>query len=180
MKKVSILAVIAAFFPLAGLAQQASSNPASDAARSIVAQKAKSIVAAAEEMPADKYSYRPTPGQITFAHLVMHLAGSNYFLCSAVAGTKPPETEKLADTDPKDKLVGALKASFDYCNGVMEKTDDSKLGEAASLPFYSGPQTRAAAMIIFTDDLFDHYSQAAMYLRMNGLLPPTAQPKKQN
>jgi hypothetical protein len=61
---------------------------------------------------------------------------------------------------------------------VLDKTDDSKLGE--TVMNFRGPQTRAAVMILLTDDLYDHYSQAAMYLRMNGLLPPTAQPKKEN
>lgn len=173
MKRFWIALVIGALLPLAALAQQAPSNPVSGAVRNIVAQRAKIIVAAAEEMPADKYSYHPTPAQMTFGHLIVHLSGSNYFLCSAIAGTKPPEQEKLADTDPKDKLVGALKASFDYCNGVMEKADDSKLSE--TVPFFRGSQTRATVMIVLTDDLFDHYSQAAIYLRLNGLLPPTAQ-----
>lgn len=173
MKRFSILLITAAFFPLAALGQQASSNPVSDAIRDVVGQRAKIIVAAAEEMPADKYSYHPTPEQMTFAHLVIHLAGSNNFLCSSIAGTRPSEQEKLADTDSKDKLVAALEASFDYCNGVMAKTDDSKLGE--TVPFFRGPRTRAAVMITLANDLYDHYSQAAMYLRMNGLLPPTAQ-----
>ena len=173
MKRFSILLAIAALMPLAAWAQQASQNPVSDAVKNVVAQRAKIIVAAAEEMPADKYSYHPTPEQMTFAHLIVHLAGSNYFLCSAIAGTKPPEQEKLADTDPKDKLAGALKASFDYCNGVMEKADDTKLGETVQM--FRREETRAGVMITLTDDLFDHYSQAAMYLRLNGLLPPTAQ-----
>jgi hypothetical protein len=176
MKRILAVLAIAALAPLTALAQQASSSPVSDTVRKTVAQRATIIVAAADEMPADKYSYHPTPDQITFAHLVIHLAGSNNFLCSAIAGAKPPEEEKLAETDGKDKLVAALKASFDYCNGVMEKADDSKLGE--TVMNFRGPQTRAAVMILLTDDLYDHYSQAAMYLRMNGLLPPTAQPKK--
>lgn len=173
MKRLIVFAAIIAFAPLGALAQQASSNPVSDAVRNIVAQRAKIIVAAAEEMPPDKYSYHPTPDQMTFAHLVVHLAGSNYFLCSSIAGTKPPDQEKLADADPKDKLVAGLKASFDYCNGVMAKADDSKLTE--TVPMFRRQETRAAVMITLTDDLYDHYSQAAMYLRMNGLLPPTAQ-----
>jgi uncharacterized damage-inducible protein DinB len=173
MKRLLVFAAIVAFAPLGAVAQQASSNPVSDAVRNIVAQRSKIIVAAAEEMPADKYSYHPTPAQMTFAHLVVHLAGSNFFLCSSIAGTKPPEQEKLADTDPKDKLVAGLKASFDYCNDVLSKTDDSKLTESVSM--FRRQETRAAVMIALTDDLFDHYSQAAMYLRMNGLLPPTAQ-----
>ena len=175
MKRFMICAIIAALAPLAINAQQSSSNPVSAAVRRIVTQRAKILIAAAEEMPADKYNYHPTPAQMTFGHLVMHMAMSNNFLCSSIAGTKPPEHAKLSDTDGKDKLVDALKSSFDYCNGVLAKTDDSKLGE--SVQFFRGSQPRAAVMIALTDDLFDHYSAAAMYLRLNGLLPPTAQRK---
>ena len=175
MKRILILAFVVVFVPAIAFAQQnaGSSNPVSDSVKMMFAQHAKAIVAGAEEMPADKYSYHPTPDQMTFAHLIMHLAGSNYFLCSTIAGSKPPETEKLADTDPKDKLVTALKGSFDYCNDVMSKADDSKLGE--NLQIFRRQESRAGVMITLTDDLYDHYSQAAMYLRLNGLLPPTAQ-----
>jgi hypothetical protein len=37
---------------------------------------------------------------------------------------------------------------------------------------------RAFALIALTNDWADHYSAAAMYLRLNGLLPPTAREKK--
>lgn len=173
MKRFLVLVAIAAFAPLAVSAQQSSSNPVSSAVRRILAQRTKILVAAAEEMPAGKYGYHPTPAQMTFGHLVMHMAMSNYFLCSSIAGTKPPAHAKLADTDPKATLVDGLKSSFSYCSRVLEKTDDSKLGE--SVPFFGGSQSRAAVMIALTDDFFDHYSTAAMYLRMNGMLPPTAQ-----
>jgi len=176
MKRFLVCAVIAALVPLAASAQQSSSNPVSSAVRRIVAHRAKILVAAAEEMPAGKYSYHPTPAQMTFGHLVIHMVMSNNFMCSAIAGTKPPEHAKLSESDPKATLVSALKSSFDYCNGVLEKSDDSKLGEPVR--FFGGPQSRAAVMIALTDDLFDHYSQAAIYLRLNGLLPPTAQHKR--
>lgn len=177
MKRFVIFVAILAFLPFAAKAQEAaaSGNPVSDSVKAMVSQHAKAITAAAEQMPADKYSYHPTPDQITFGHLVMHLAQSNTFLCSAVAGTKPPEQEKLAETDPKDKLVTALKASFDYCSGVLDKTDDSKLGEMVTVRNRS--VSRARIMITLVADLYDHYSAEAAYLRMNGMLPPTAQPR---
>lgn len=164
---------------LAGMAPgaPAQTNPVSSAVRQIVAHRTKILVAAAEEMPADKYGFHPTPQQMTFGHLVMHMAGSNFFLCSAIAGTAGAHREMLSETDPKDKLVAALQSSFAYCTQVLSKTDDSKLGE--QVPFFGGRKiTRAMALIALTDDLFDHYSTAAMYLRLNGLLPPTAQPRK--
>jgi len=178
MKRFVILIAVFAFVPFAATAQEAaaaSGNPVTDSVKAMVAQHAKAITAAAEQMPADKYSYHPTPDQITFGHLVMHLAQSNMHLCAAIAGTKPPDQEQLSETDPKDKLVTALKTSFDYCSGVLDKTDDSKLNEM--VPGFRGSVPRARIMITLVADLYDHYSAEAAYLRMNGMLPPTAQPR---
>jgi hypothetical protein len=158
-------------------AAQPETNPVSNAARKIIERRSKIIVAAAEAMPADKYSFRPTPAQMTFGHLVVHTAGSNNFLCSSIAGMAAPADEKLADTDSKEKLVAALKNSFDYCTQALAKVDDSNLGE--QVPFFGGDKiSRAGAMIVLTDVAFDHYSMAAMYLRLNGVVPPSAQSKK--
>jgi hypothetical protein len=152
-------------------------NPVSSAVRSNLERNSKNILAAVDEMPADKFGYRPTPEQITFGHLVMHMAGSNFRLCSAISGMGMPKMDELKETDPKEKLAGALKSSFDFCTQALAKVDDSNLGEVV---FTRGPfsLTRAGAMIALTNDFADHYSEAAMYLRLNGLLPPTAQPHK--
>jgi hypothetical protein len=83
----------------------------------------------------------------------------------------------MTDTDPKDKLVVALKASFDYCAAALQKVDDSKLGEQMML-FGNHPFSRAGVLIILSDDWYDHYGTQAVYLRLNGILPPTAQPEK--
>ena len=88
-----------------------------------------------------------------------------------------PKSDPLAETDPKDKLVDALKASFDFCTQSLANLDDSKLGE--QLPFFGGRTApRATLMFVLASDFSDHYSTEASYLRMNGLLPPTAQPRK--
>jgi DinB superfamily len=172
---VSILAL--AFIPFVAGAQQASqpdTNPVSNAVRSSVERASKNIVAAADEMPADKYSFHPTPAQMSFGKLVTHMIGSNYGLCSKISGVPAPTQDKPSETDPKDKLVAGLKASFDFCSQSLAKVDDSNLGEQLT---FGGDRklSRAAAMIALTNDFADHYSMAATYLRLNGLLPPTAQ-----
>src|SRR6266851_4782174 len=63
------------------------------------------LLAAAEEMPADKYGYRPTPAQMSFARIVVHLAEGNDYLCGTIAGVKAPERVKVDTADSKDKLV---------------------------------------------------------------------------
>lgn len=149
-------------------------NPVSTTVKAQLARYAKNMVAAAESMPAEKYSYKPTPEMNTFAHLTMHIAQSNYFLCSKISGQPAPEM-KLADTDAKDKLVAALKASFEFCSSVLASVDDSKLSDPMVL--FGGRQTsRAGALITLSDDWYDHYGAQAVYLRLNGILPPTAQP----
>jgi uncharacterized damage-inducible protein DinB len=173
-----VLATVFILVATAGpVAAQTEANPVSNHVRQVVEHEAKNIVAAAEEMPADKYSYHPTPEQMTFSHLVVHMANSNTFLCSKISGVEAPAGEKLSDTDSKDKLVAALKASFDFCTSSLAKVDDSNLGEQLTV-FGGRKMSRAGVMITLTDDFYDHYSMAAMYLRLNGLLPPTAQREK--
>lgn len=153
-------------------------NPVSSAVKEMLPRQQKNLVAAAEQMPADKYSFKPTENQITFGHLVLHALESNNHLCSKIGDVpevKPPAP--LKDTDDKDKLVTALKASFDFCASALEKVDDSKLGDELEL-FGGRKGTRALALIVLSNGWADHYGSAAMYLRLNGQLPPTAQPKK--
>jgi len=156
---------------------QQTKDPVTTVVREILPRQQKNLVAAAEEMPADKFAFKPTPQQMTFAHLVLHITESNNYLCSAIADVPVPKSTELKDTDSKDKLVAELKTSFDFCATALTKVDDSKLGDTIEL-FGGREGPRAFALIALTNDWADHYGAAAMYLRLNGLLPPTAQPKK--
>ncbi|MDR3722812.1 MAG: DinB family protein [Candidatus Acidoferrales bacterium] len=152
-------------------------NPISNGFRKLMAEESQDTVAAVEEMPADKFSFRPTPQQNTFGHLVVHMIRANYGLCGLITGAKPPAAPALKDDDPKDTLVPVLKASFQFCTDSLAQMDDSHFGE--QVPFIGGKLvSRGFMLVTMSEDLGDHYSTAAMYLRLNGLLPPTAQPKK--
>lgn len=174
MKYLSLLLTLT-IWPAAASAQNVK-DPVTSVVKGILPRQQKNLVAAAEEMPADKYGYKPTPEQISFGHLIMHIATSNDSLCNKISDVAVPKREELKETDGKDKLVAALKASFDFCDGALAKSDDSRLGDTIDLRNGRGP--RASALIALTSDWADHYSAAAMYLRLNGLLPPTAQGKK--
>jgi DinB superfamily len=153
-----------------------SKNPVTDTVREILPRQQKNIIAAVEEMPADKFGWSPTPAQMTFGHLVLHMTMSNIELCSKAGNMPPPPLRPAPETD-KDRLLANVTRSFLYCEAALNKVDDSKLGDSVEL--YGGKQaTVAFALIALTSDWADHYSGAAMYLRLNGLLPPTAQPKK--
>ena len=147
-------------------------NPVSSALRDILPGRQKNTIAAVEAMPADKFNYKPTPDQMTFGHLVAHMVMANNTLCSKAAEVPAPKVEEAKDTDAKDKLVAALKASFDFCADALSKMDDSKLGETTEL--FGSQASHASAGIRLAGSWADHYAEAAMYLRLNGVLPPSA------
>jgi len=166
---IAVLAV--SMLPSLAAAQQ--SNPVADAFRQNAAREGKNLIAAFEEMPADKYSFKPTPAQMSFGQIAVHLSEGNDYLCGEIAGTKAPTRSKVSDTDSKEALIARLKETFAFCDSSLAKLDDSKLSE--QLPFFGGrTQSRAGIMTVATGDWADHYSQTAIYLRMNGQLPPTA------
>ena len=166
--------VIVSVLPCLAGAQTA---PVADAFKQNAQTVGKNLIAAAEEMPADKYSFKPTPAQMSFADVVVHLSQGNDYLCGAISGTKAPTRTKIDASAGKDALLARLKETFQFCDQSLATLDDSKLNE--QIPFFGGkPWTRAAIMTLTTGDWADHYSQAAIYLRLNNLLPPTAKKKE--
>lgn len=151
-------------------------NPVSDALREILPGRQKNTIAAAEEMPAAKFSYKPTADQMTFGHLMTHMIEANNALCSKASGVSEPKITEVKDTDDKDKLVTALKASFDFCSNALSKMDDSKLGEMTK-GFGDKQVTRGWAALVLASSWSDHYATEAMYLRLNNLTPPSATKK---
>jgi len=140
--------------------------------RDILPGRQKNTVAAVEAMPAEKFSYKPSADQMTFGRLVVHMTETNNLLCGKAAAVPAPKVEEAKDTDSKDKLIVALKASFDFCSDALANMDDSKLAERTE--GFGGKQvTRAWLSLILAGTWADHYAEAAMY-RLNGVLPPTA------
>ena len=165
-------AALAAIVLLPGLATS-QGNPVADAFRDNAKSEAKNLIAAAEEFPADKYSYKPTPSQMSVGDIVVHLSQGNDYLCGTIGGMKAPERSKIAATDSKDALLARLRETFAFCDQALAPLTDANLGE--QLPFFGGRKmSRAAVMTLTTGDWADHYSQYANYLRLNGMLPPTA------
>jgi uncharacterized damage-inducible protein DinB len=168
-----ILALTTATLAQTNAAATTTSNPVVSTLRQLEERQSKNLIGAAEEMPADKYSYHPTADQMSFAHLVIHVVESNNNNCARISGEQPHEV-KLSESDSKDVLTKALKDSFAYCEQVLAKADDSGLGTAVAFPG-GRTGTRAAALIYLAAGWADHYGSAAMYLRLNGLVPPSAQ-----
>ncbi|MGA2644937.1 MAG: DinB family protein [Candidatus Sulfotelmatobacter sp.] len=152
-------------------------DPVTASLRMLLPRSRNNILGAISAMPADKFNYKPTPEQMSFAHLVVHIIGSNNSGCAKAADVPAPKVEEVKETDAKDKLLAAATASFDFCGEALGKMDDSKLGDSVEL--FGGKQfPRAMAALGLASGWADHYAAAAQYLRLNNILPPSAQPKK--
>lgn len=152
-------------------------DPVTAALRMLLPRSRNNILGAITAMPADKFTYKPTPDQMTFAHLVVHIIESNNSICAKAADVPAPKVEEPKETDGKDKLLAAATASFDFCGEALGKMDDSKLGDSVEL--FGGRQfPRSMAALGAASGWADHYAAAAMYLRLNNITPPSAQPKK--
>ena len=149
-------------------------NAVMDAVRSSLGRSERNIVAAAEEMPAAKYSFKPTKQQRTFGEIMSHVANSNNFFCSRLSGMAAPTAKVPDGSAPKAELVAAVKASYAYCTRVLAGTTDAQLG--TMVKYFGGRDvSRATVAVGAAEDWADHYGQLAMYLRLNGMLPPSAQ-----
>jgi hypothetical protein len=173
-------------YPLSAQQAPPSNAPVADAVRFFMQRLSVNLVAAADDMPVDKLAYRPTPAQLSFGGVLVHSAEFNETVCSWVSGTKPPMEPKPGPNDTTaagwpsygPKASAHLKRSFEYCATALANVDDSKLDE--QVPWFGGPTSkasRARALIVLPMDWQDHYAQLSMYLRNNGILPPTARPK---
>ena len=190
MKKTSFAAVLALVLPATLVAQQPSggapANPITAVFRSRTLGLQRNIAQAFDSIPESKFSYKPTPAQLSIGYIAQHLVSDNYFFCNnfgAMKGTQTAEDTTTADSLkakwPKATLVTKLKASLTFCENAFSQLDDAKLAEQITLSFGAQSQQRPRVSMVLGHalDLADHYSQLANYMRLNNMLPPTALPR---
>jgi hypothetical protein len=119
----------------------------------------------ADAMPADKYSFRLTAGQMSFAEWLIHSAQRNYRDCAVLKGEPTPDAEKqAASLQEKAEVSRALKDSFAYCAAALEQTTDQK---AISSPDMSYAFLH---LVVHNNEI---YGNVVGYLRVSGILPPS-------
>jgi DinB superfamily len=183
MRKTALIGMVALIVPATVAAhawsmQQSvtsNDNPVTAAAQMMSKRFGGLLVQAAEAVPAGKLSYKPTKAQMSFGQIWNHLADANYGICGTIGGTKGATVPAYTGKESKESLVAQLKASFEFCDQVLAKANDSNLGETVDMGFMKG--SRALAEFVYVEDLADHYSQVANYMRLNGMLPPSAKKK---
>jgi hypothetical protein len=188
--KTTYVAILALALPACLVAQQPSgaapANPVTTVFRTRTLGLQRNIAQAFDSIPESKFSYKPTPAQLSIGYIAQHLVSDNYFFCNnfgAMKGTQSASDTTTADSVkakwPKDTLVTKLKASLKFCEDAFAQLDDAKLADQITMTFggQSRNAPRASMVLGHALDLADHYSQLANYMRLNNILPPSALPR---
>lgn len=158
---------------------------ASDAAASpsqvvdqLLSMVEQEMVPLAEAMPADKYNFAPTNGNFqgvrTFGEQVKHVIRANYGMFGAAASMQPTGVPKMDTLKSKEQIVAALKDSFAFAHRAAGTLDqENALQEIKPV---EGIKTRAGVMLFAIIHMNDHFGQLVVYLRMNGVIPPSSMP----
>ena len=140
----------------------------------------RKLIAMAEDFPEDKYDFKPTPAQRTFAEQLLHAANANYFFTNLVMGQKPPaeENPKREQYKTKADVVAFVKKAFADGAAAIKSKGDKGMNDLIVDPF-AHQQTRVYdAAYGFIEHSGEHYGQLVVYYRVAGLVPPESRPKK--
>jgi uncharacterized damage-inducible protein DinB len=129
---------------------------------------AKLSIAVGQAMPADKYGFRPHAESMTFGELMKHIAVTNYQFC---AGLKDAEAPSTASPSDKDGVVKLLSDSFEYCSGVIPSLSEQQLSAVHNSP--DGRLPGREVLLAMFVHVAHHRGQAEIYLRDNGIKPPS-------
>jgi uncharacterized damage-inducible protein DinB len=135
----------------------------------------ETLMKIADEMPVDGYAFKPTPAQETFGRRVVHIAvGGNRFLELMGGKAAAPKIDAAAAATSKTAAMKALADSFDYGTAIIKSQTDQTMLQTVDAPFL-GPSSRARVFTFVMGHTWDLYGQLAVYLRLQGHVPPASQ-----
>jgi uncharacterized damage-inducible protein DinB len=127
----------------------------------------------AEAIPADKYTWRPTPDVRSVSEVFLHVAAANYNLPKLI-GTAPPAGVEIAklekSTADKGKVISILKDSFAHQREAIMKMPDADLEK--TLDWFGGKNTERGILLFMTRHTAEHLGQSIAYARSFGIVPP--------
>jgi uncharacterized damage-inducible protein DinB len=167
---VVFFAAVAAAVPSLLSAQTPAPSLAKELAASFQ-RAATEILDVAEVMPAEKYAFKPTPEISSFGDQLVHVAGITQRFIDTANGTKTDAAHHGAMAKPE--IIGLLKKTFQGAQEMITPLTDAQLLEPVKFPFGDRTVTRATFWQGPLYQIRNHHGQLVVYLRMNGIVPPT-------
>lgn len=128
------------------------------------------IIKAAQQMPEEYYTFKPTPEVRSFGELMAHIAESNFEMCAIAMG----ETASVLEVAPtKEEVVKALKQSFEYSAEARKNMTQER--KETMIKFMGGTQPAGNVLDFSVFHSLQHYGNVIVYMRLKGLVPPSSQ-----
>jgi hypothetical protein len=140
----------------------------------------RKLIAMAEDFPEDKYDFKPTPAQRTFAEQMLHASASMYYFTDPAQGQKPryPDDPKRDGLKTKAEIVAFAKKCVEDGAAVIKSKGDKGMSEWVTDP-ESKQQLQISDLAYgLTEHSGEHYGQLVVYYRVAGSVPPESRPKK--
>ena len=132
------------------------------------------VVRTAEVVPEDKYDFKPTPEVRSLREQLIHIVEENYFFMGMVSGEKKAPPSNL---NTKAEIIQALNGSYDHGARILAGLNDATAMEIVPvMGNRQGPRWSMALMNIV--DNMNHYGNLVVYMRLNGIVPPSSQPRR--
>lgn len=132
----------------------------------------RKLIAMAEDFPENKYDFKPTPAQRSFAEQLLHMAGSNDLFTDVARGKKPVDDESREHYKTKAAVIAYVKKSFADGAAVIQSKGDAGLAQIV-VDSESGRGLRLADLAYeLIEHSGEHYGQLVVYYRIAGLVPP--------
>lgn len=153
----------------------ADENPLSAHNRHLYGGVRQILVRTAEKMPEENYGFKPADSVRTFGQIVGHIADAQYAFCSAVLGEKNPAPKIEKTKTAKADLVAALSEAVAYCDKAHASITDKSGSE--TVKFMGSEMPKFGVLTVNSLHSIEHYGNLVVYLRMNGIVPPTSEPE---
>ena len=140
----------------------------------------RKLIAMAEDFPEDKYDFKATPAQRSFAENLLHTSNANYFFTNIARGEKPPAEEdpKREQYKTKADVVAFVKKAFADGAEAIKAKGDKGMSQLVVDPFAHQKVRISDLAYGFIEHSGEHYGQLVVYYRLSGLVPPESRPKK--
>ncbi len=134
------------------------------------------ILALANAIPAEKYTWRPAPGVRSISEVLMHCAGEWYYYVPGSVGKKPPADfgvpkealPKLEKTTAKADVIAQLNKSWAHSKTELAAADPTTL----TGKYKPWGITFDQAAFSMSGDMHEHLGQLITYARSIGVKPP--------
>ena len=148
-------------------------NPLVQSLKGVFDITKRNIMATAEILDDEMYTFRPTDEVRSAGEILAHIADGQFLLCGSAVGEANAGPETFEETRThKAEIIEALEQSFAYCERIFARTTDAGAADAAS--FFGDPHTVGGILSFNSAHNYEHYGNLVTYMRINGIVPPSS------